>query len=56
MQENQGFVRGHRAESGIIDWPDCKITKKEIDDALEPFILRGSKAVEKEIYVSSKTE
>ena len=28
MKENQGFIRGHRAESGIIDWSDCKLKKR----------------------------
>ena len=54
MQENQEFIRGRRAENGIIDWSDCKLTKEEIDDVIKPFISNGFEAPKQEIYVSSK--
>ena len=53
MKENQGFIRGHRAESGIIDWSDCKLKKEEIDEVVKPFISKGFELKEKGIYVSS---
>ena len=53
MKENQGFIRGHRAESGIIDWSDCKLKKEEIEEVLKPFGRKGYELKEKGIYVSS---
>lgn len=53
MQGNQGFTRGHRAESEIIDWSDCKLTKEEIDAVIKPFIFKGFEVPKQEIYVSS---
>lgn len=43
--KNQKFIRGYRAESGIIDWGDCALTKKEIDEIIKLFI---SKTVKKQ--------
>ena len=54
MQENQGFIRGYRAESEIIDWSDCKLTKEEIDEVIKPFITNKVKILNQEIYLSSK--
>lgn len=54
MQENQGFIRGHRAENGIIDWSDCKLKKEEIDEVIKPFISKGFERKETGIYVSSR--
>lgn len=56
MQENKGFIRGHRAESGIIDWSDCQMTKEEIDEVLKPFISKDFVEAKQEIYVSSKRQ
>lgn len=54
MQENQGYTRGHRVESGIIDWSDCKLSKEEIDAVIKPFIFKGFEAPKQEIYATSK--
>ena len=49
MKENQGFIRGYRVESGIIDWSDCKLKKEEIDEVVRPFVSKGFELKEKEI-------
>lgn len=54
MQNNQEFVRGHRAKSEIIEWDDCKLTKEEIDEVITPFITNKVKIPNQEIYLSSK--
>ena len=53
MQNNQEFVRGHRAKGEIIEWNDCKLTKEEIDDVIQSFITTF-KIPNQEIYLSSK--
>ena len=42
---SNGFVRGHRAERGIIDWSDCNIvvSDEEIHEAIKPFIRSDDK-------------
>lgn len=56
MQDKQEFIRGHRAEHGLIDWSDCQMTKEEIDEVLKPFISKDFVEVKQEIYVSSKRQ
>lgn len=54
MQNNQEFIRGHRAKSKIIEWGDCKLSKEEINEAIAPFITNKVKIPNQEIYLSSK--
>ena len=55
MQNNQEFMRGYRAKGEIIEWGDCKLTKEEIDDVIQPFITTNKfKIPNQEIYLSSK--
>lgn len=55
--ENKEFIRGRRAESGIIDWSDCQLPKEEIDKVLEPFAAKGDFSdVKQEICMSSKPQ
>lgn len=55
MKNNQGFTRGHRAKSEIIEWNDCILTEEEIDDVIQPFITTNIfKIPNQEIYLSSK--
>lgn len=39
----QELMRGHKAEAGIIDWSDCKITDEEIKEVIKPFIPKEYK-------------
>lgn len=56
MQDNQDFIRGRRAEQGLIDWSDCQMAKEEIDKIIEPFCSKDIKEINQEIYVSSKKQ
>ena len=39
MQNNQDFIRSYRAKSKIIERNDCKLTKEEIGEVIQPFII-----------------
>lgn len=55
MQNNQKYIRGYRAKSEIIEWSDCKLTKEEIDEVIQPFIATNKfKIPNQEIYLSGK--
>lgn len=55
MQNNQEYIRGHRAKSEIIEWDDCKVTKEEINEVIQPFITTNKiKIPNQDIYLSGK--
>lgn len=55
MQNNQKYIRGYRAKSEIIEWDDCKLTKEEINEVIQPFITTNKiKISNQEIYLSGK--
>lgn len=56
MRDNKEFLRGHRAESTIIEWGYCNLTKEEIDNVLKPFVPKEFSDVKSEIYVSSRRQ
>lgn len=55
MRNNQKYIRGYRAKSEVIEWGDCKLTKEEIDEVIQPFITTNKiKISNQEIYLNRK--
>ena len=51
MQNNQELIRGYRAKGEIIEWNDCKLTKEEIDEVIQPFIITNKvKVLNQQVY------
>ena len=51
MQNKQEFIRGYRAKTKIIEWNDYKLTKEEIDEVIQPFIITNKvKMLNQQVY------
>ena len=51
MQNNQELIRGYRAKGEIIEWNDCKLTKEEIDEVIQSFIITNKvKVLNQQVY------